>query len=162
MHDISGHITIRPPLNEAERAFLDELRTSNRTLRGTPTGRGDATVPFSRSAWRSCERGCCLTWTASEWSRNLAPTLDFLIRHLFGPGAKAKHHPRFEEFSFDHVLEGVVVAKGYDDRHAHVVQVVGNVVHGATAERACEETVCVPRPRLSENVIDFTSRVRRR
>ncbi|MCF6376458.1 hypothetical protein L2K70_02475 [Nocardioides KLBMP 9356] len=55
-----GCIQVRPPLNEVERSHLLELRDSNRTLRGTPTGRGDTGVPFARMGWEVCHDGCCL------------------------------------------------------------------------------------------------------
>ena len=42
-----GCIRIQPALNDAEQDFLADLLDSGRTLRGTPTGRGVAEVPFA-------------------------------------------------------------------------------------------------------------------
>jgi hypothetical protein len=63
MHDtlFLGRIEVRPALNESERDYLADLAQSSSTLRGTPTGRGDASVPFAHLAWEPCESGCCLT-----------------------------------------------------------------------------------------------------
>ena len=102
-----GHMTITPPLNEAEREHLAELAGSSGTLRGTPTGRGDRDVPFARLGWEACGDGSRLTWNPTvESSRMMLPTLRFLIDHLLRRGAKAHGDDRTSAFTFDHVVEG--------------------------------------------------------
>jgi len=138
LHDlISGRIRVSPPLNAAERAFLDEVCDSGGTLRGTPTGRGDAGVPFARLAWRSCEAGCCLRWDGAGASRDLAPSLRFVVDHLLRPGARAAGHRRFPDFTCDHVLGGVVVVQRYDDPRPRVVRVQDNDVVELEVEASC-------------------------
>ena len=158
-----GRIEVRPPLNEAERDYLFDLAESNSTLRGTPTGRGDSSVPFAHLAWESCAAGCCLTWTGREWTRNMLSSLRFLVEHLLRPGAKASGHRRFADFACDHVLDGVVMGRRYDDEVLFVVEVSGNRVSGRALKNACDHTGDAPqqpgrsRPRPA-NVIEFRPR----
>jgi hypothetical protein len=157
-----GRIEVRPPLNEAERAYLAALARSSSTLRGTPTGRGDSSVPFAHLAWESCEAGCCLTWTASEWSRHMLASLRFLVDHLLRPGAKAEGHKRFPGFTCDHVLDGVVAGRMPRDSQVYVAEVTANRVEGRSIEPACaqagrERVRDRPRPRPA-NVIEFRPR----
>jgi hypothetical protein len=158
-----GRIEVRPPLNEAERDYLGALAQSSSTLRGTPTGRGDSTVPFAHLAWESCAAGCCLTWSALEWSKHMLPSLRFLVDHLLKPGAKAAGHKRFPEFTCDHVLDGVVAGKTPSDSRVYVAEVTANRVAGRTIEPACGQAGEVAqargrtRPRPA-NVIEFRPR----
>ena len=157
-----GRIEVRPPLNEAERAYLADLAESDSTLRGTPTGRGDTSVPFAHLAWESCGAGCCLTWTGLEHGQHVAGSLRFLVDHLFKPGAKAAGHRRFPGFTCDHVLDGLVAARGRDGR-TYVAEVSGNRVSGREGTPACARaaqaaqgrTRSRPRP---ANVIEFRPR----
>lgn len=158
-----GRIEVRPPLNEAERAYLIALAQSSSTLRGTPTGRGDSSVPFARLAWESCADGCCLTWSALEQSLHLLPSLRFLVDHLLKPGARAEGHKRFPEFTCDHVLDGVVAGRTHSDSRVYVADVIANRVAGRTIEPACEQAVEAPRSRgrtrpRPANVIEFRPR----
>jgi len=147
MHDpgFIGRIRVSPPLNEDERDFLFGLAESGRTLRSTPTGRGNSGVPFARLAWRACLDGCCLSWDpdheATKW---MLPSLAFLIDHLFRPGAKGEGRHQFEEFTFDHVLTGVVVGQGHHDVDTTLVEVTDNVVSVRQIPTPCEEQS--PRP----------------
>jgi hypothetical protein len=157
-----GRIEVRPPLNEAERDYLYDLAQSSSTLRGTPTGRGDTSVPFARLSWESCQDGCCLTWSAQEWSRFMLPSLRFVVDHLLKPGAKAAGHKRFPEFTCDHVLDGVVAGKSYAEGRVYVAEVTANRVDGRSIEPACaqagkEQPSTRPRPRPA-NVIEFRPR----
>ena len=53
--DFIGCIRVSPPLNDDEMDFLRDLAESGRTLRSTPTGRGNTDVPFVRLAWQACD-----------------------------------------------------------------------------------------------------------
>lgn len=135
-----GCIRVSPPLNDDELDFLDELAESGRTLRSTPTGRGNSGVPFARLAWEACLDGCCLWWDpdreATKW---MLPSLAFLIDHLFRPGAKGEGRHQFEGFTFDHVLTGVVVGQGHRDVATTLVEVTDNVVSVRQIPTPCEE-----------------------
>ena len=166
--DFTGHIRITPALNEAERAHLQKLADSSGTLRGTPTGRGDRDVPFARMRWEVCASGCCLSWNPDlEESRMMLPTLRFLIDHLLRPGAKAEGHALFGGFTFDHVLDGVVLGRSSLDPQARLVEVAANVVSERVLPRGCVDTQLQPlrrstgttrRGRLPANVIEFRPR----
>lgn len=158
-----GRIEVRPPLNEAERDYLVALAHSSSSLRGTPTGRGDQSVPFAHLAWEPCATGCCLTWNARERSRTMLASLRFLVDHLFRPGTKAAGHIRFPEFTCDHVLDGVVAGRRHDESRAYVAEVSANSVAGRSIESTCERAGEVtpprgrPRPRPA-NVIELRPR----
>lgn len=144
-HTATGRIRVSPPLSAAEREHLYDVCDSGGTLRGTPTGRGDASVPFARLAWRPCARGCCLTWDGSERSVHAAATLGFLVDHLLRPGARAAGHQRFPDLTCDHVLDGVVVVRRHDDARPYVVHVRSNTVEQLEVGTACD--VVEPRRR---------------
>jgi hypothetical protein len=156
-----GRIVVRPPLNEAERDYLFDLAHSASSLRGTPTGRGDDSVPFAHLAWESCGEGCCLTWSGLERTRNMLPSLRFLVEHLLKPDAKAAGHKRFPDFTCDHVLDGVVAGMRYDDDRLYVAEATANRVGGRSIGRACAEAGAPPTPRSRPrpaNVIEFRPR----
>ena len=161
-HDFIGRIQVRPALNEAESAFLFGLLESNGTLRGTPTGRGDPTVPFARLAWEVCPDGCCLKWNGEEDSRWMVESLRFVLDHLLRPGAKAEGHPKFAEFTFDHVLSGAVLGRGPLDRVDRFVAVVDDEVHGLPLPEPCDVPQARPLAQRSrkrpDNVIVFRPR----
>ena len=155
MHELTGCLRIRPALNEAERSHLADLAASAGTLRGTPTGRGDRDVPFARLAWEPCPRGCCLTWDpAAEKASMMLPSLRFLIDHLLRDGAKGEGSPQLAGFTFDHVLDGVVIGAG------RVVEVDANRVSERTLTRSCP--LVVPslgrRRPLPANVVELRPR----
>ncbi|MDZ5660637.1 hypothetical protein SFC79_02575 [Nocardioides sp. S-58] len=162
----TGSVRVTPPLNPAETGFLRALTDSGRTLRSTPTGRGNDAVPFARLAWVACLRGCCLEWDGSEATRWMAPSLEFLVEHLLAPGALGEGRPRFEDFTFDHVLDGAVVGRSYDDAEPWLVQVTGNRTSGRTLRTPCGEDAdeddadASPSamPTLAANVIAFRPR----
>ena len=155
MHESTGCIRIRPALNEAERSYLADLADSPGTLRGTPTGRGDSTVPFAHLAWEVCPDGCCLTWNpAAERASMMLPSLRFLVDHLLRAGAVGEGRQPFVGFSFDHVLDGVVAGAG------RVVEVSANRVSERELARPCAG-VKRSRPRrqpLPANVIELRPR----
>ncbi|HXH78971.1 hypothetical protein [Nocardioides sp.] len=165
MHDtlFLGRIEVRPPLNESERDYLADLVRSTSTLRGTPTGRGDTSVPFAHLAWEPCESGCCLTWSGQERSSHMQVTLRFVVDHLLRRGAKAGGHKDFGDFTCDHVLDGTVMGARYDDEQVHVIDVVGNTVAARSLDQPCEGTaqspqasIC-PQP-LPDNVFELHPR----
>lgn len=169
-HDsgFAGHLRIRPALNATERDHLRALAGSGGTLRGTPTGRGDREVPFAWLGWEVCEGGCCLTWSPGlEDARMMLPTLRFLVDHLLGRGARAQGRAGFEGFTFDHVLEGVVLGCAARDVESRLVEVVGDSVTERLLPRGCpaggvrapvRATGHTRRGKLPQNVIEFRPR----
>jgi hypothetical protein len=160
--DFIGRIQVRPPLNEAEHAFLLDLLDSDGTLRGTPTGRGDTDVPFARLAWEVCPDGCCLEWTGGEDSRWMLESLCVVIDHWLKPAAKAEGHPKFAGFTFDHVLSGAVMGRGPGDRATRFVTVTDNIVAGRSVPEPCDVPTVRPLAQRSrtrpDNVIELRPR----
>jgi hypothetical protein len=134
--DFIGSIRVSPPLRDEEIDVLLELADSQRTLRSTPTGRGNAEVPFARMAWDVCLAGCCLWWTGEEDDEWIGPSLAFLVDHWFRRGAVGEGHPKLEAFTFDHVLDGVVAVRGRD--RSTLVEVSGNVVSWRLVDEPCD------------------------
>lgn len=134
--DFIGSIRVSPPLGDDEIDVLLDLADSQRTLRGTPTGRGNAEVPFARMAWDVCLDGCCLWWTGEEDDKWIGPSLAFMVDHWFRRGAVGEGHPRLAAFTFDHVLDGVVAVRGRD--RSTVVEVSSNVVTWRLVDEPCD------------------------
>lgn len=167
MHDdteVIGCIRIEPALNDAERDFLSDLVDSGRTLRGTPTGRGDTDLPFARLAWEPCTDGCCLEWNRDiEDAKWMAESLRFVVDHLLRTGARAQGRTRFDGFTFDHVASGAVLGIEYGAPAGELVTVVDNHVTGSKVPARCDSPPAPPvsRPagaRRPDNVIDFRPR----
>ncbi len=159
--DFIGSIQVRPPLNEAEVAYLLALLDSDGTLRGTPTGRGDTGVPFARLAWAVCFEGCCLVWNSEEDSKWMVESLRFVVDHLLRSGAKAEGHPRFAEFTFDHELSGAVMGRSPCDRSIRFVTVADNIVTGRAVPEPCDEVRVQPMRsgrKRPDNVIELRPR----
>lgn len=134
--DCIGCIRVTPPLNEEEIDALLDLAHSERTLRGTPTGRGNSDVPFARASWDVCPDGCCLWWDGCEEDKWIGPTLEFLVDHWFRLGAVGEGHPKLAAFTFDHVLDGLMAVRGH--RSSTLVEVSANVVTWRRVEEPCE------------------------
>lgn len=152
--DFLGHIDINPVLNAAEIAYLEAFGLSRRFDRpGGPyevpanpyaeaeVGR-DPSVPtevYNRPApgqpqlwcqWTPCWDGCCLAFDGGEKFYRPVQWLEYLIGHFLQPNAEASTSglPVFDEFSFDHVLEGIVVGCRRDNKELFAIRVEGNVV----------------------------------
>ncbi len=148
--DFIGHIDIDPGLNEAEVAYLDAFRRSRRFDRaGGPyevPGNPYVDEPpesslgaYNRPAfgqpqlwcqWEPCWSGCCLAFSGAEKFYQPVQWLAYLIDHFLRPGAEASRSglAYFEEFTFDHQLEGLVVGCRRDTRELYGIRVEDNVV----------------------------------
>ena len=148
--DFLGHIDIDPGLNEAEVAYLDAFHRSRRFDR---TG-GPYEVPgnpyvderpepnraaYNRPApgqpqlwcqWQPCWGGCCLAFDGIEKFYEPVRWLRYLVDHFLRPGAEASRsgQAHFDEFTFDHHLEGLVVGCRRDNKQLFGIRVQRNVV----------------------------------
>jgi hypothetical protein len=148
--DFIGHIDIEPSLNEAEVAYLTAFSGSRRCLRedgpygvpGNPAAEREEDLPTWQANmvaddqpgywcdWVPCWEGCCLAFNGHEKFYSPVLWLRYLIKHFLKPGALASGSGLgcFAEFSFDHVLEGMVVACRRDNKELYSINVRGNRV----------------------------------
>ena len=145
--DFIGHVEVRPGLNEAEVSYLTAFTGSRRWRR--PEGPyavpvDDEAEPVASRAWHlppagqptlwcdwaPCWDGCCLTWQGEERFAGVGTWLAYLIDHFLRPGAVAStvRDPRFAGFTFDHVLDGMLVGCRRDNKQLFAVSVHENRV----------------------------------
>jgi len=163
-----GHLTIHPPLNDAEADWLRAFAAVDRRLYTEPyevamnpravefdalqerrSGDGhhgwdpftsltprDGT-PYPHLDWAPCLEGCCLAWNGTEKSRMSEEWLQYLIDHFLRPGAHARlaGRPEFEQFTFDHVVDGVIAAERDDTRELFLIVCEDNRIRRETLVR---------------------------
>ena len=161
--DFIGHIDIRPRLNLAEQRYLlafDRSRHYHRAegpyaIPGNPGAEeaGVAIEDYNQPGpgmpgfwcdWSPCWGGDCLAYNGNEKFYDAKRWLEYLIDHFLKPGALASRsgHPYFEEFTFDHELDGIVAACRRDNRELSLIHVVRNKVS--------EEVVVAGDPRYED------------
>ncbi len=184
--DFIGHIDITPSLNEQETAYLTAFSHSRRYERpggaydvpGNPraedgqyrsVGRSYNVPPDGQPAlwcdWVPCWDGCCLSYDGTEKFYAPVEWMRYLIDHFLKPGAAASRvdEPRFAGFTFDHVLDGIVVGCRRDNKELFAIRVTENVVRTEVLRRADRRYVDYP-PLPYEEAIDrdLSPRQRRR
>jgi hypothetical protein len=159
--DFLGHMTISPPLNPREVEYLSAFTDSRRWDRPdgpysvpdnpcvdddqvkdlTRFNRPGPGQPGLHCQWTPCPEGCCLTWDGTEKFYEPTAWLGYLIDHFLKPGAvaAAKRALDDEGFSFDHVVNGVVVACRRDTRRLWMIRACDNVVSEADLEPGADE-----------------------
>lgn len=171
--DFLGHFTITPALNPAEVEYLTAFAESRRWDRpGGPYAVPDNPRAEDRQEWAQadvarrnqiapgqpslycqwvvCPEGCCLTHDGHE--KFYAPNawLRYLQVHFLGPTAlaAAAAPDLFADFTFDHELEGVVVARRRDTRRMWTLRAVPGreVVEEVLCSGESEESVWGPFP----------------
>jgi hypothetical protein len=149
--DFIGHIDIEPVLNAAEIAYLAAFSRSRRFDRaGGPyfvpanpfeerSGDVDDIDRYNTPApgqpqlwcqWTPCLQGCCLAFDGVEKFYQPVRWMEYLIDHFLKPDAHAEGRglPCFADFTFDHVLEGLVVGCRRDNKELFAIRVEGNAV----------------------------------
>jgi hypothetical protein len=181
--DFIGHIEIHPPLNTAEQHYLLAFAASRRYNRaggpyevpGNPSAEHDerpaeidtynAPAPGQPSlwcGWQPCWGGCCLSFDGREKFYGATEWLRYLIDHFLAPQAYAANSGLacFDDFGFDHVLDGIIAASRRDTRELYLIRVEHNIVREETLH-APDERFLGAGPLPYEPVID-ESRARRR
>lgn len=143
----NGCVRIDPPLNEAERSYLEAFARSRRVKRGDgpyaltdyhvidnncpPTGQ-----PGLWCQWVPTPDGSYLAWDEGEKFYHAAEWMAYLIDHFLKPGAEASKSQLdyFTDFTFDHVVNGEIEAQGDDAEDRWVLVVKGNEVLTAEAQ----------------------------
>ena len=146
--DFIGHVEVRPGLNEAEVAYLAAFAGSRRWRRAEgpyavpaspceqePVGARAWHLPAEGQPtlwcdWVPCWDGCCLTWEGEARFAGVGTWLGYLVDHFLRPGAAASRveDPRFAGFTFDHVLDWMVVGCRRDNKQLFAVTVHDNRV----------------------------------
>lgn len=165
-----GEVTIDPPLNEAEVAYLREFAESRRMKRGKGPffvggsgfrGQGhdadvvnhnspDDSQPGLWCQWVPNDDGDALVWDEGEkfyeaprWMKYLLDT--FICRRPNDQtlAAMIEADPRFAEFTFDHTANGEVYAEGEDPDDRWMLVVKDGEVAVATTEVTYKDPVPV-------------------
>ncbi|MFD0566166.1 hypothetical protein ACFQ2M_32580 [Kitasatospora saccharophila] len=134
----TGRIAVEPPLNPQEVAYLRKFAGTRRMDRdrgpyfvdGTgfmgqghdPDVRDHNEPPAGQPGlwckWEPTADGAAIAWNRNEKFYRATEWMAYLVEHFLRPGARAAGEPGFEGFTFDHVLDGVVDARGeesYDE-----------------------------------------------
>ena len=89
----------------------------------------DVDAPWGRCDWMPCVEGCCLRWRSEEKSNNAVSWLRHLVDHFLCADALARgRHEDFEDFTFDHVVGGVIAAERGDSRELYLIRAADNVI----------------------------------
>jgi hypothetical protein len=144
-----GHVTITPPLNPHEIAYLHRFADSRRHQR--PEGpystldysysevpRGDYSQPADGQPglwcdWEPTGGGTAIRWNGSEKFYEATAWMQYLIDHFLKPDAAAKGQPGFEEFTFDHMVNGVIHAQGDEPSDTWDLRVTANRASGGSS-----------------------------
>lgn len=142
--EYDGHISVEPPLNPAEVAYLQAFAATWRGERPddpyyieSDISLGQASVqlipfdpflppgqPNDRCCWIPTEDGSAIVWDGSEKFYDGPAWMQYLIDHfLTGTAGSFTADPRSEGFTFDHLCRGHLRAQGEDfgDRWALAV-----------------------------------------
>jgi hypothetical protein len=173
--DFIGHIDIEPSLNVDEIAYLTAFSASRRCERpggayavpGNPlaedmdswpsdqVNRVAAGQPGFWCDWVPCWDGCCLAYDGVEKFYQPVRWMGYLIDHFLKPGALASTSgdPLFANFTFDHLLDGVVVGCRRDNKELFSIVVDQSVVHEEVIRPADSRYLDLP-PLPYEDAID--------
>lgn len=181
--DFIGHIEIDPPLNTAEQHYLLAFSASRRYDRadgayavpGNPSAEYDKPTadidtydtlapgqPSLWCGWQPSGDGGCLSFDGIEKFYGATQWLAYLIDHFLAPQALAANAglPCFDDFTFDHVLNGLIAACRRDTRELYLIRVANNVVHERTLHQP--ETGFIDADPLPYEITIDESRARRR
>lgn len=120
-NDYLGHVTITPPLTQAE---YDHLRAVARgEVRLVDPDEIEPWCP-----WEPCPHGCCLRWSGSDSHGTGADGLQLLIDLFLSPDdpggpVDSLDDPALAGFTFDHDTNGVIACET-DDRTLFLLRVV--------------------------------------
>jgi hypothetical protein len=140
--DFTGHVTVTPPLNADEIAYLRRFADTRRMLRENGpyyTGTGYAgqdhepdIIDYNRPPegqpglwckWEPADDGTAIRWNGGEKFYDPVERMRYLIDTFLKPGAGLKtelgeptagrtYPEEFRHFMFDHLLNGTIEAQG--------------------------------------------------
>jgi hypothetical protein len=144
--EFQGSIQIQPPLNDAEIEYLRKFNDTRRMDRAKGPYFVDGTGEFGQGHdadirdfnrppagqpglwchWTPTNGGTAIEWDGGEKFYHADAWMAYLIDHFLKPGAEASksNDPQFNQFTFDHVCNGVIKAQGedMDDRWKMLVE----------------------------------------
>ena len=176
--EFTGHVTVAPPLNEHEVAYLNRFADTRRMKRGYgPYYCGTGSWGQDREAdiidynhapdgqpglwcqWRASSDGSRIEWDGGEKFYDADQWMRYLIDTFLKPGGRVLYEldapvegryyaPEFDHFTFDHVVNGVIAAQGEQDDDRWELHVVDNEVAVKRLPTAGEQVA--EDPRLAE------------
>lgn len=149
--EFDGEVTIDPPLNDAERTYINKFCETRRMSRTkgpyyvdnagfAGQDREDDINNYNRPPqgqpglwckWEVSEDGSDIHWSGAEKFYDAAEWMQYLIDHFLKPGAEASQmteDPQFANFTFDHVVNGEIDAEGEEQGDVWKLVVKDNVV----------------------------------
>lgn len=149
--EFDGRINIQPPLNAAEIHYLEMFASTRHMIRSqgpyyvdgsygknkigvdVNAGHVNCPPPGQYSLWcnfQADENGTALIWNETEKTYSGEKWIAYLIDHFLKPGAVASelNDEQFQEFTFDHVCNGAMLAQGEDIHHRWKIVVTNNEV----------------------------------
>jgi hypothetical protein len=135
--DFIGYLHVQPSLNAAEIALINQMARMAPfgAVDDLASGEVDPTLlelisgaPGGWSNWEACCQGCCLSYDGGDKANHMIPWLKYLMATYIVPGAAAAGRPGLEEFTCDHMLNGMVVGSRRDTRELFSITVRENDV----------------------------------
>ena len=137
--DFIGYLHVQPALTEPEITLVNRISGSiyhdrqDAGLRAVDDEEAavsalTAGAPRGWSNWTACSQGCCLSYDGGDKANHMIPWLKYLMATFLVPGASAEGRPGFEQFTCDHVVNGMVVGSRRDNRELYSITVRENDV----------------------------------
>lgn len=142
--NFDGSVSVTPPLNPAEIEFLREFARSRRMRRpdgpystrdydyhelgGTDYNRSHDGQPSLWCDWEPTYGGTGIEWNGTEKFHDADIWMAYVIDHFLKPGGHAQGQIGFEDFTFDHVVNGTIHAQGEDRDDTWDLVVTANTV----------------------------------
>lgn len=150
--EFEGEIRVDPPLNADEQSFLEdfiETRHMNRVKGPLHISTGynsfsdldvidgnnpDSTKPGLWCKWETADNGHVIRWSGAEKFYDSEEWMQYLIDNLFSKSGKkyvTLHHSgdaRLNNFTFNHVFNGMIEAQGEEPTDKWILVVKDNVV----------------------------------
>lgn len=176
--DFTGCVTVEPPLNPAEIAYLTKFADTRRMDRAAGPyfvagggyagqdreadvrdyNRPPAGQPNVWCKWEPTEDGSEIKWNGVEKFNDADDWMTYLVDHFLREGATASTSgdPQFAEFTFNHVVNGVIEAQGEDADDRWDLIVSDNAVAVRKYAMVSAEATIVPPPNLGGTDWDWT------
>jgi hypothetical protein len=136
--DFVGYFHVQPHLNEIEIEFLNTVSGARLMRPGGPlraVGGEDARhtllkerSPIGWSNWCACSEGCCLSYDGGDKANHMIAWIKVLVGDFLAPGASAEGCRGFEDFTFDHFVNGMVVGSRRDNRQLYAITANDNEI----------------------------------